>query len=298
MVKVNNGWQSNTIEEVESLASQAGSPTSSTSTLHGRRNHVASPRATMIALQGQNRNPMHPLMQAPTEDFDLYSRSEPSLRTYESFWRDHSSSVPPHRSYIASPPTTKAFLAPPADIRPSTNSRRSHASKFAKPPAIPGQGSNSPLNTSTPRTPIRADLREKPMQTPTQKTIQEQDAIETLLFMSSPGNSGTMGHAPFPGARPNPNLASPQPNPLRVEYNAQERGGRGAQGRRVGFEEITTETDDSSETRVERTSKLDRVDDGSREDALDRLLDEMSDASSDDEEVVLSYSPRVAAGRA
>jgi hypothetical protein len=136
------------------------------------------------------------------------------------------------------------------------------------------------------------------MQTPTQKTIQEQDAIETLLFMSSPGNSGTMGHAPFPGARPNPNLASPQPNPLRVEYNAQERGGRGAQGRRVGFEEITTETDDSSETRVERTSKLDRVDDGSREDALDRLLDEMSDASSDDEEVVLSYSPRVAAGRA
>jgi hypothetical protein len=136
------------------------------------------------------------------------------------------------------------------------------------------------------------------MQTPTQKTIQEQDAIETLLFMSSPGNSGTMGHAPFPGARPNPNLASPQPNPLRVEYSAQERG-RGAHGRRVGFEEITTETDDSSiETRVERPSKLvDR--DGSREAALDRLLDEMGDASSDDEEVVLSYSPReVAAGRA
>jgi hypothetical protein len=280
MVKVNNGWQSNTIEEVESLASQTGSPTSSTSTLQGRRNFAASPRAAMIAIQGQTRSPKP---QAIVGDFDLFSRSEPSSRTYESFWRDHSTSAPSHRPYVTSPPTTKGSLGPPADIRPTTSPRRSHTPKFSKPPAIPSHSSDP-----TPRTPTQTNLREKRIQTPSQKTIQEQDAIETLLFMSSPGNSGNMGHGPFGAPRPLPQLGSPQRSPLRAEFRIQDR--RGTQGRRVEFEKLVTGDPSSEAKRSSRSSILDET----REDTIDRLLDRMSDVSSDEDEVVLTYEPRVA----
>src|ERR1700710_1578700 len=102
MVKVNNGWQSNTIEEVESLASLTGSPASSTSTLPGRRNVAASPRANMIAMQRQTNNP---ISQSLGGDFDLFSRTDSASRTYESFWRDHPTTGPSHRPSATSPPT-------------------------------------------------------------------------------------------------------------------------------------------------------------------------------------------------
>ncbi|KAJ0318631.1 hypothetical protein COL5a_010609 [Colletotrichum fioriniae] len=51
MLKVNHGWQSHSIDEVESMASQAASPTSSHSTLHGRQELSASPRANMARYQ-------------------------------------------------------------------------------------------------------------------------------------------------------------------------------------------------------------------------------------------------------
>ena len=294
MVKVNNGWQSNSIDEVESLASQKGSPTSSTSTVHGRRNLLTSPRATIASIQGQTSN-LSTISQTPSGDFDLYSKTEPSSRTYESFWADHSAvSIPTNRQPITSPPPNA--LAPAVDIRPTPSSRRSGTPKFVKPPAISGQGSGSYQNTSAPRTPSRAEYKDSPvMQTPTQKTIQEQDAIETLLFMSSPGNSGNLGHA-FPPPR---TIGSPQQSPLRAEFNIQ----KGAQGRRVGFDDrATTASTGSSEVGAENSNKL-----GPRPskpqrgepDAIDRMLDEMQDSSSDDDEPALNYaSPRrVAAGR-
>jgi len=295
MVKVNNGWQSNSIAEVESLASQAGSPTSSTSTLIGRRNPVTSPRTTIANIQGQTSKTEISVAQASSGDFDLYSRTEPQLRTYESFWRDHSTSIPTQRSSRVSPPTTKASLAPPADIRPQPTSRRSHTPKFSKPPTISGQGSSS----SIPRTPNRGDLQadSKSLQTPSQKTIQEQDAIETLLFMSSPGNSGNMGHQ-FP---PRASQASPQQSPLRAEFSVQERA-RGAHGRRVGFEKIVqTNSAGSSEVGDRAYVQRNKTSSGpgkKRRDAIDQMLDEMGDSSSD-EELVLNYSSprRVAAGR-
>ena len=297
MVKVNNGWQSNTIEEIESLASQAGSPTSSTSTLQGRRNLLTSPRTAIANIQSHNSVTYN---QRPAADFDLYSREQPS-RTYESFWRDHSTTTyPTHRHVQApatSPPLSKA-LAPPADIHPTPSSRRSSTPKFTKPPTIPTHGSNSPYQNSAPRTPHRTDFRENiVIQTPTQKTIQEQDAIETLLFMSSPGNSGNMGHA-FPPPR---TQGSPQQSPLRTEFNVLPKG---AQGRRVEFERAATSgSGGSSEAGVaEYRSKMkgkSAVTDRVRREAIDRLLDETGESSSDDEEIILNHrSPgKVAAGR-
>ncbi|KAH6676409.1 hypothetical protein B0J14DRAFT_476879 [Halenospora varia] len=298
MVKVNNGWQSNSIDEVESLASQAGSPTSSNSTLHGRRNLITSPRTAIANIQGQASGPSS----QQSGDFDLYSTSGQPSRTYESFWRDHSA-VPAHR-YSSHPsqssPPTKS-LAPPADIRPTPTSRRSGTPKFSKPPTIPGQHSNSSLRSSTPRTPNRHDYRDNTIiqiQTPTQKTIQEQDAIETLLFMSSPGNSGNMG--PNPSFPPR-SQASPQQSPLRAEFNMQ----RHAHGKKVGFDvPATSNSTESSEAGgAEYRSRHMIPSTGStrsREAAIDRMLDEMGDSSSDEEELVVKYSsPRrsVAAGR-
>lgn len=164
-----------------------------------------------------------------------------------------------------------------------------------KPPIIQGHGSGSSYH-NTPLTPNRNDFRETTLQTPTQKTLQEQDAIETLLFMSSPGNSGNMGHA-FPPPR---TMGSPQQSPLRTEFNVL----RGAQGRRVGFDDTATSasatsSDTSARYRSKRgTEKLSKT--RGKPDAIDRMLDEMSDSSSDDEDdPVLNYaSPhRVAAGR-
>ena len=293
MVKVNNGWQSNTIEEVESLASAAGSPTSSTSTLHGLRT-TASPRIAMIALGG-NSVSVAPQSQTPG-DFDLYSRTEPQSRTYESFWRDHSS--------IPRPQATKS-LAPPADIRPTSlstqSSRRSQTPKFTKVPTIPGQGSNSSLNTHTsaPRTPLRTDFSDQgqtfkggeKIQTPSQKTMKEQDAIETLLFMSSPGNSGNMG-APPPFQRRGEGGSPPQNSPLRTEFPRGER--------RVAFEKSTGKEMGNGKGRERGPpGGGEREKEKSRLEAIDRLLDEMGDAgeSSDEEEVVLSYPSRGVAGR-
>ena len=296
MVKVNNGWQSNSIDEVESLASQAGSPTSSTSTVHGRRNLITSPRTNIATLQGQSSFPINSIVPAPIQDFDLYSRNDPPSRTYESFWRDHSTSNPLPAQRSSHALSHKLSLQPPADIRPTPSTRRSHTPKFSKPPAIPGQGSNSSLNTSMPRTPNgRAEYTEtKGIQTPTQKTIQEQDAMEALLFMSSPGNSGNMGHAFPPPAR---SQMSPQQSPLRTEFNVQPSLNRGAQARRVEFEKapLSTSTGSSEAGEYQRKTKAGST----RSHAIDRLLDEMVDSSSDEEEVVLNYSSprRVTAGR-
>ncbi|TVY82461.1 hypothetical protein LSUE1_G003470 [Lachnellula suecica] len=292
MVKVNNGWQSNSIDEVESMASQAGSPTSSTSTLHGRRSLITSPRTVIANIQGHNSSGPPTLgMQAPTADFDLYSRSDQPSRTYESFWRDHpTSNLPTHRHSSHTSPQPYKSLAPPADIRPTPTSRRSGTPKFSRPPTMPGQGSNSSLHSPHPRTPIRAAHRENPLiQTPTQKTLQEQDAIETLIFMSSPGNSGNMGHN-FPPRC----AASPQQSPLRAEFSVQQR--KGLQGRRVGFEiEETSQSTGSSEAggaeyRSRHTSRTKvPANARGREEAIDRLLEETGDSSSDEDTVLLNY---------
>lgn len=315
MVKVNNGWTSNSIDEVETLASQAGSPASSTSTLQGRRNLISSPRTNIASFQGQSSN-----RSAPNQDFELYSKGDHASRTYESFWREHSSTSTTsyHRQQsqgisIASPRSTKLSLAPPADIHPSTNPRRSESASFSKPPNIPGKTSsdlsqysqrsfNSP--TPTPHTPIRGNSNNNRFQdgpsgirTPTQKTIQEQDAIETLLFMSSPGNSGNMGHN-FPP--PNRSQSSPQHSPLRTEFSPHIRnipldgrhrpnfGGRpDANANGVGGGPYN-----AARAKMHNMGKNDRA----REEALDQLLDEMGDSSSD-EELVTNYSRRVPAGK-
>ncbi|RFU23592.1 hypothetical protein B7463_g12746, partial [Scytalidium lignicola] len=306
MVKVNNGWTSNSIDEVETLASQAGSPASSTSTLQGRRNLITSPRTNIASFQIQPSTniPLH-------QDFDLYSRSEPTSRTYESFWRDHSSNSASYYRQssqglsINSPRSTKISLGPPADIHPSTHPRRTDAASFSKPPNLPGQSTSDMSQysqqqfhspTPTPRTPIRGGNSSSNnrfqdgaagIRTPTQKTIQEQDAIETLLFMSSPGNSGNLNHA-FPP--PSRSQTSPQRSPLRTEFSPHIKGTPlDVRSRRTASVRPEANTINGTggggghynAARAKMTS-MDK-NDRAREEAIDQLLDEMGDSSSDEE---------------
>lgn len=168
MVKVNNGWQTRNLDEVESLASQAASPTSSTSTVHRRSRSSASPRLTLSVPSSQVQFAREPV------NFRRKSNSPPTAMS------------------------NKPALAPPASIQPSSSmpAPRSNPRRNSNPRYTPTMLSHS--HSASPRvsaqtTPISNGLArsqshlDHTMYSP-HKNVREQDAIETLLFMSSPGN--------------------------------------------------------------------------------------------------------------
>ncbi|KAI1173247.1 hypothetical protein F4777DRAFT_458548 [Nemania sp. FL0916] len=189
MVKVNNGWQSHSIDEVESLASQAASPTSSTSTLHGRHDSSASPRITLASFRQTGSNPSSmvttPIIQ------------QPQARTYDFAWREGVSKV----SNSTSPIPT---LAPPAPIQPrqsfTANPRRNSNAIYT--PAYLAHSHHSSPHTPSHPSPLQTTPGQPFPRTPNVDPIlfspphnaREQEALETLLFMSSPGNSANLKH--------------------------------------------------------------------------------------------------------
>lgn len=205
MVKLNNGWQSHSIDEVESLASHAASPTSSQSTLNGRQNASASPRfgpagrngPTSAATAGPNLNPV----------------------THDTFWRGDGNKGPLAGHGSASPPTPvhpSPGLASPAPIQPSRPIAAHHPRRNSNPrytptllslthsasPHTPAQTNKALTGAPGQQAPGPAPVRERdPMPFPPHQNMREQDAIETLLFMSSPGNSANMKHS-FAGSPP------------------------------------------------------------------------------------------------
>ncbi|KAI1814406.1 hypothetical protein GGS20DRAFT_415677 [Poronia punctata] len=197
MVKVNNGWQSHTIDEVESLASQAVSPASSTSTLHGRHGSSASPRLSVPGFRQALSNPSS-MATSPT----VHHPQGPHGRIHEAFWRDNMTKMP----NATSPASQVPSLAPPAPIQPrqagSSNLRRNSSARHA-----PAYLSHSYPHHASPHTPAQpSPLQTSPIQHNTRtpnvdpilfsppQNVREQEALETLLFMSSPGNSANIKH--------------------------------------------------------------------------------------------------------
>ena len=184
MIKVNNGWQTRSIDEVENLASQAASPTSSNSFAHGRQDSSASPHLPSFSSQ--------PL---------------PQTWTFESNWKK-----PPRAQSSASPPSTTPpsasnSLAPPAPIHASAarldahrNSRTRHApshlshSHNLSPGAPHTPGQPSPMQTSSAQRSLPTPVADPILFSPHQNA-REQEAIESLIFMGSPGNTGNLGNA-------------------------------------------------------------------------------------------------------
>ena len=200
MAKVQNGWQSHNISELESITSNQASPISAVSDAHWPyKRHIQnkpaadastfmqlsegaaaapnyahhSPRNSAINIERISEHRQH-------ADFDASSRAIKVGAAYESFWRDHEASG------VSRPIETLSVgpsLAPPADIV-TRAPRRSDATK-KQPPQL---RTNNLGTTSTPVTPQAK--RQSKIRTPSQQAEVEKDAVETLLFMSSPGNSG------------------------------------------------------------------------------------------------------------
>jgi hypothetical protein len=301
MMKVNKGWESLPIDEVESLASHSGSPSSTTSTLHGHHTLITSPRTAIASIQSHV-----PVQQIGNQaaasssqnDPILFGDSQPS-RTYESFWREQNQRQSGLLSSMASPAPTNPSLAPSADItsaaRQAVNSRRSYG--HPKPPRLEvrstsdlSQSTHFSAGTGSPTTPGRPGGMDSILQTPTQKSIQERDAIETLLFMSSPGNSSNLKHT-FPP----PLSQAPVQSPLRAEFSTPNDG---TQERRVGFSGVYSGT--IGEAQLPRpprrhTPKHIGI---SRSDEIDKMLDQMAENESSEDEIEIPITPRrLATGR-
>lgn len=295
MTKVNKGWEGLPLDEVESLTSQTGSPASSTSTVHGRRNVYTSPRTTISNLQDPRDGSHYGIASVSSSQRDpiLFTDGQPS-RTYESFWREQSQRLSAVPSNLSSPASSQPALAPSADftsaVRPGQNARRSETPKFSKPPTLAGQTASDLSQSShfsapsMPRTPNRAShVVDAILQTtPGQKSIQEREAIETLMFMGSPGNPSSLNHTFSP-----PTHASGQPSPLRAEFGTplgtfQGRNSEFAGARSHGTPRGTLGARFSSHPLSG--------------DDLDRMLD-MPDDSSDDEIEIPITPRRLAAGR-
>ncbi|SPQ24033.1 8a324262-806a-45a3-8048-a9d99362e25b [Thermothielavioides terrestris] len=194
MVKVNHGWQSHSIDQVEALASQAASPASTASTIHLRNGSSASPQLSTASHQGSNNTTPATV---PQHHY--------SGRPGDSQWRDSPQST--SRGSSASPVKS---LAPPVSIQPSQHA--GNPRREPNPRQVPSFLSSSQhaspragLHTSpylAPDRHHRSALADAMLVSP-HTNVREQDAIESLLFMSSPGNSANLKHA-FPSSSSQP----------------------------------------------------------------------------------------------
>ncbi|KAH6612789.1 hypothetical protein B0J18DRAFT_359055, partial [Chaetomium sp. MPI-SDFR-AT-0129] len=207
MVKVNHGWQSHTIDQVETLASQAASPVSSSSTVHLRNGSSTSPRLSAGSHRGSNNTTPATGPQPPYPG-----------RSGEAQWRTSPRST--SRGSSASPVKASHGLAPPVSIHPSQpiNPRRE-----SNPRHIPAFLSHhtsphlSTAHTSPYVAPGRPRTISDAMLLSPHTNVREQDAIESLLFMSSPGNSANLKHAfPTSSSQPLPSTHNNNSTPQRT----------------------------------------------------------------------------------
>ncbi|KAL6863569.1 hypothetical protein J3F83DRAFT_762418 [Trichoderma novae-zelandiae] len=182
MMKVNFGWQGHSIDQVESMAaSQAVSPTSASSTVR-RHSSSASPRLDVTTSSAQ----VHLAQQAAARR----KSDSPNLTS------------------------SKPSLAPPATIQPSISATRSNPRRNSSPRYTPTMLSHShSASPHTPGQPMLIDSHQSlsqparindPVLYPSHQNVREQDAMEALLFMSSPNNSANLKHTFSPSASPNP----------------------------------------------------------------------------------------------
>ncbi|CAI4213167.1 unnamed protein product [Parascedosporium putredinis] len=180
MVKVNHGWQGHSIDEVESLASHADSTSSSSSTAPKRRGSSASPALSSGALRSTNNvTPCQPVS-VSLRAF-VARHISPAVRQPKVKRRPGQAIGPQYGS--SKPAYTPTLLS------------QSHVAS----PRTPGMG--SPHISHSQPTP-RARAVDPILYSPHQN-IRDQDAIEALISMSSPGNSARLKAAFSPAASPN-----------------------------------------------------------------------------------------------
>lgn len=167
MIKVNHGWQAHSIDEVESMASQAASPTSSSST--APRRHSASPALPQFPRPTNGTHATPPAS---------HSQSQPHSQP-------HSLSQSPRDYPSPNPATKRAALAPPAPIQPGLGPPP-YDGRPSRPGYTPTLLSHS--HTASPYTPALGLVPDPIILSPHHQAVRDQDAIEALMAMSSPGN--------------------------------------------------------------------------------------------------------------
>lgn len=183
--------------------------------------------------------------------------------SYESFWRDHEMNNGPRNPQTQNPSVAGPSLAPPLDILPRT-SRRPDGTSRQPPPLRTADIYNTGAPPSTPPPKTASKMR-----TPSQQAAVEKDAVESLIFMSSPGNSGYHPPAALSGT------------PLRAEFSTHAiqtphsypapRGVADLQGAQSGRAVLP------AKEALQSRKPLSNAD-------IDKLLDEMSDSSDTDDE--------------
>lgn len=188
MVKVQHGWEHHSLDELEKATSQPCTPmipsTPVTETPVRRRQSVYS--------ETSERYFNSPNMQTSPQPFPQAFHPQASAR--------HGFQYYPTPAMTAA--TNGPSLAPAAPISPARPGRRSITSRV--PPNL--TTSRIPYNASgQPTTPTSNPVRQGILRMPSQQA--EKDALETLMFMSSPNNSTNLKHA-----------ASAAASPLRSEF--------------------------------------------------------------------------------
>lgn len=261
MYKVQTGNPSQSLEELESLASQ--SPRSSTSAFHSSKHTQESPRTAMASDWRRK--------WSSSDGSDVGGPTQPNNAAWN---RPNGPAHPPSNQ------ASRRALAPPANIVSGTR-RRPNPNGVPNGPYAAGSYTPSRhlhVSTSSP----------SPKRTPSQNAAMEADAVETLLFMASPGNSS---YHPNTSAAAESNLrstaptSSSQPSPLRTQFHYDEK--LSSPRRKVGFVDTTLPNQKPVDLSVEVRD-------------IDRMLDEPSDDSGDglDEAIrIVNHRARMAAER-
>lgn len=219
MIKVQNGWEKRSIEELEELPSQKGSPISAP---EGYRNGLGSPansarqrRASGVSehsdrmLESARSSPSYPSHQPASTPSSNWA---PASKTGDS--KINNDDLLLERNQIRA---NAPILAPAAEIG-SRRKRRSSASRAPPPLLSTSQRKHYSDLSGSPRTPTTVP-RAGILRMPSQQA--EKDAVDTLLFMSSPNNSSRIAHTSLDA----------QPSPLKTEMTST---------RRVAFESRAT----------------------------------------------------------
>ncbi|KAF2870721.1 hypothetical protein BDV95DRAFT_574440 [Massariosphaeria phaeospora] len=220
MVKVQNGWERQSLEELEDQTSQHGSPISGIVRNDASRLTFESPRSVE-----RRRRPSgvsdhsDQIMLSPAQS----TPSDPSGVTPSLYWRSGTKPAMNASVNLISVTGTdrSQMLGPAAEFTPRRK-RRSSAS-YAPPPLLPTTQRKhySDLSgmVSSPRTP--ATPRPGILRMPSQQA--EKDAVDTLLFMSSPNNSTRFPHTSM-DKRPHPSPLRPEPRRVMFETHPVKEG--------------------------------------------------------------------------
>jgi hypothetical protein len=222
LLKVQNNWISESLDQVEARISQGQHPTSPLSCVKIKRECSVGDESGYDFIRRHHRTASEPsTAHPPSQSHQSGGSGGSGGRTYESFWREHEPNPitkkilqaraasqalgsTTNRYVLSSPAQASSLggLQPPAQIVPDRDrdpdrGHRSYYNPPRQPPALRhAVSSQSTSSISTiPNSPPSANTLD------TQRTM-EQDAVESLMSLSFPGHS-----RPTSGQ---PNLSQPQ----------------------------------------------------------------------------------------